>query len=94
MIQLILLAVGIATGLWILLCLIGINKLEEDYLTDYETLKNMVFHYPITEQNYFKIKVKFLNIRKYACANNEKLNVLERTFYERFIKYVKLKKQT
>lgn len=93
MLRLLLLGMAITIGLWALLWVIGISKLEEDYLEEYEKLKYMVFHSSITTQNYFKIKLKFIQIKKYKCQNKEKISILERNFDGRFID-VKPKKQT
>lgn len=55
-----------------------------DYQADYNRLEMYVKQGNVTSLNYKSIREKFADIKKYRCANIEKLSVLEAEFYQRF----------
>ena len=64
--------------------IIGINQAEADYAKEYEQLKMYVRNSLLTKPNHEFIRDKFKEIRRFKCRNEEKLQVLEIEFYERF----------
>lgn len=78
-------AVALIVGLvWGFLWVIGLSKDEEDYLKDYEELHDLVYNGDLTTDNFNLIMDKMIDLRRYKCANKEKIDVLQITFYRRF----------
>lgn len=68
----------------ILAYVIGISKLEEDYLKEYEELHDLVYNGDTTTDNFNLIMGRLADIRRNKYADKEKLDVLQVTFYRRF----------
>ncbi len=83
-----LILIGIAllfSGLiWGISWVIGISKLEEDYLKEYEELHKLVYYGDTTTENFNLIMSRLPDLRRYKCADKEKIDVMQVTFYRRF----------
>ena len=88
MIKLIFFLIGLATVcaviLWTVAWLIGASNSESAYINDFNALVRAVREYKVTPRNFTVIENKFTAIEKYRCRDNERLDVLEREFYNKF----------
>ena len=78
------LALLISGLIWVISWVFGISKLEEDYLKEYEELHDLVYHGEVTTDNFNLFMSKLPEIRKYKCADKEKLDVLQVSFYRKY----------
>lgn len=84
MIKLILLAVVLASIIWLGACRAGKKQLEKDYTQDYDKLARDVNDFKVCRRNYIALRRRFAEIRRYACRDKERIDVLNRQFKKRF----------
>lgn len=79
------LVVGLPLLFAIIIRHVGKKTLLKDYGRDYDNLVHYVRECPINGANFEFTTRKFDEIWRYKCKDREKLDVLKREFYERFV---------